>query len=1610
MIDSMQTKLRFINAIKHSVVGCLFSVFVASLSYAQTMAQYSTLPRSLDQGVAPLLMLAMSNDHQLYFKAYTDYDDLDKSGGLDLEETTYDNTQDYAGYFSNKHCYSYSGVDNAFSIAASANNHLCNGSTWSGNFLNWATMTRIDILRSILYGGYRDPATETASNTILERSYLPNDAHSFAKYYNKADINQLTPYTGEITICNTTKHTLGQLSVNNTNKPLMRIASGNYSFWASGERHQCLLQGEITRGDDGAVDYTSETLVAYRNDQGIDVDAVLQALNFNAEANSPTAVIADLQVRVEVCADNLFIEQQKNCTAYNNGYKPEGLLQKYGMTGDVEWALMTGGYSNNKTGGVLRKNFDDIADQINDNGIFEDGDTIFKILDSFRISHWKFAPNVDDTSYNLNCEWGSSRFLDNAEGALAATDRCSDWGNPIGEILAESYRYFAGAAAPTVDATLDNGHEAFGPAGVTVAPWVPVTQPEYACANMNVLGLNSGAQTFDSDIGDFREGIKGNPTLADITSRTNTVGTEQGVGGRYFVGNSDVTNNDACSVKELNDLSGAQGACPDAPRKEGSWNIAGLARFVSKLEADDNDINATLEGNQTIRTHGVQLSAALPQVSLGDGIVISPYCENRGRYGSGDHSVKNICALVDFRVISMAADRSSGTFYVNWEDSEQGGDFDQDMHGLITYGLAANNLGQTILEIKTEVIGQSTADRLGFGYVVSGAGADGIYIQSGINGFNSYGCIGRTGARVYEGNQDRGDHYTGCGINNDDGNPSEYPIGVIPPTTKALASPIEYAAKASCGKFVNNNDPGQLEQDLERVISTIGPTTPSGGGEAAATDGAGGLYLHTVYYAKRESSAAAECGATVTWVGQIGALFFDGQKRLREDTNLNKVLDGDDLIVKITSDTDADGNPIVLRYGIDEDEEQAVNATVDDINYIWSTTDTLNAKLPSERNIYTSQLKALPADGNTDLVSSTTADTVRFEEQAFTGDLSKLLTDEAPDKLISYIQGKEYPDHPKENPDDPVYRSRTLVEKTYLLGDILTSPVIQGVPDYTYWSEFNDGTYRDYQDFYKNKRKVVYVASNNGMIHALNAGAPSGNGFTAGAEGSFLGEELWSYIPFNLLPHLKWLADTNYQHVPYFDGYMRTFDIKAFTPDAVHVGGWGTVLVVGTGMGGGKYPVDLDGDDVVDITTRPAYVVLDITDRYASEPKVIAEISHEQLGFTTGEPDVIRVEEGGESGWYLVFGSGPRGYDQLTDRTAQLNYQIEDLPANNPLVVADATIEKPRLFTMKFNAGIAAGAAFAPPTLQTPTRITILDDNAFIGAINGMDWDRDFRDDAIYFGTVAGTQANPTGELVRAAVTFTGGELSLTSSVMFAAGKPIVSRPTTVINNKVYWVFAGTGRYFARSDADEVNSDNIYIGLKEDENVVVPNAALPTFTEATLVPTTGIRVSTQGDIANAPTVNNQALTHIDGLRAYIREDENINGWIRTFRPNERQHTITGYLASTLYVSTTIPSAAETSCDVNGDLGYVYLFDMRSGVYSPYVSKAHTASTDFSLNNNTKTVDEVILPIVIEGGGVDINDPANLIAVGSKSETIELPKLDFNIPSQRHSWREVTIPW
>lgn len=670
----------------------LLSAVVISLP---AQAAISEVPLFLTQAVDPRVMLVMSNDHQLSIKAYTDYSDLNDDGTLD---TTYSDSIDYNGYFDSNKCYEYSSSNDRFAPkeAVDSGTHQCsaNNNRWSGNFLNWATMTRMDMVRWVLYGGYR--STDTTS-TYLERAFLPWDVHAFAKTFTSADMQKYTAYSdATISLCNfTDDDSSNPLSKNNTSPPLLRVASGSFPRWAAQEVTQCQwgTGGRPVEADDK---------------------------------------LAELEVRVEVCVSGL---EESNCKTYGSNSKPTGLLQEYGedtLSRPIQFGLITGSYEKNKSGGVLRRNLERITGHTgsdasrneidtSDGTFINQGSTddgIINTLNRLRISSYDY----DTNKYETPCNTAGLSSLGDGSG-------CADWGNPLSEIYLETLRYLSGeSTATTAFNADDSGH-------IDDLPQVswrdPMPSDEY-CADTSVLTLTTGLNSFDTDqlTGHGLTGL-------NVTTVTNTVGTlEGGLPGKYMLGTGSVTDDKQCTAKVLNNLADAEGVCPEVPSMEGGYHIAGMA-----YHARTADLRSDRTDDQLLTTYGVALAESLPSFSVTAGsntVTLLPACLANG---TGSAAIADsgwrYCSMTDLIVEFSSA--IEGKFLINWEDSTWGNDYDMDGIARLEYCIGKtcantgisndNSVGDAQLRVRVEAVQANAGHALAFGYTLAGSTDDGLKIK-----------------------------------------------------------------------------------------------------------------------------------------------------------------------------------------------------------------------------------------------------------------------------------------------------------------------------------------------------------------------------------------------------------------------------------------------------------------------------------------------------------------------------------------------------------------------------------------------------------------------------------------------------------------------------------------------------------------------------------------------------------------------------------------------------------------------------------------------------------------------------------------------------------------
>lgn len=449
------------------------------------------------------------------------------------------------------------------------------------------------------------------------------------------------------------------------------------------------------------------------------------------------------------------------------------------------------------------------------------------------------------------------------------------------------------------------------------------------------------------------------------------------------------------------------------------------------------------------------------------------------------------------------------------------------------------------------------------------------------------------------------------------------------------------------------------------------------------------------------------------------------------------------------------------------------------------------------------------------------------------------------DSLVDYVRGVE----------SSTYRNRTIdydgvggTEVIRLADVVNATPTVVGSPQEAFNTIYGDSSYGTFRSQYSDRRQVLYVGSNGGMLHAFNGGfydSDTQSFLTAGekydssaAVAHPLGAELWSYVPMNLLPHLKWLADKNYTHVYYVDGKPKAFDAKIFTADADHPNGWGTVIVVGMRLGGGSITVDTDVDGLASDSTpgdnrtfSSAYIIMDVTNPEV-EPKLLAEIQVPDGSFSTSYPAVLTVDTNNK--WYLLFGSGP------TDlATAESNQ-------NAKLYAID-------LSTMSVVRTDDTGIA-----------------NSFIGDPVTVDWDLDYKADDAYFGVV-GSQAATSGRVMHLGVDEEDDSSSWSGlSTLINVSQPVVSGVTPAVdNNGNKWIFFGTGRFFVSGDQTSTATQSIY-GVKDSGSYPVDKGDLLDVTDA--------EVETDGDLTTAVSTNTTFSSLVDDISA------NYDGWYLNLPP------------------------------------------------------------------------------------------------------------------------------
>ena len=461
----------------------------------------------------PAMALALSVEFPTVGAQYT-------PGGS--SDDTYTTAKEYLGYYDAESCYTYNDAPTEtpaspmtladykrFDRTGPATGRKC-ANAFSGNFLNWASSSAIDMLRLALSGG--DRYIDTASLTILQRAIIPNgdptcmwnstnfpskrlikDGGNTGSYWgaipaamitaaNGSDIyiantlNRIYFGTSQTGGCgNTSAYTLGSNASSNSVGPITNSTSNRPSVatLCASENGNCSFSGikEVWYGAKSGGTNKWKVAPAYNGascsnaifgDPWPGQSKICYIADYTGSWTPPTsagALNSDgfFYARVQACnATSGTLQDVRDynfCKQYPNGnYKPTGVIQKY--SDQIRLAAFgylldqTASYSSGRYGGVLRAPMKYVgAKTYNING--QDNTPVG--------GNPKAEWNANTGVFNINPDSNASPAISgvinylNMFGRTGPTPGVYKKYDPVGELHYETLRYLQGLS-PSADA------------------------------------------------------------------------------------------------------------------------------------------------------------------------------------------------------------------------------------------------------------------------------------------------------------------------------------------------------------------------------------------------------------------------------------------------------------------------------------------------------------------------------------------------------------------------------------------------------------------------------------------------------------------------------------------------------------------------------------------------------------------------------------------------------------------------------------------------------------------------------------------------------------------------------------------------------------------------------------------------------------------------------------------------------------------------------------------------------------------------------------------------------------------------------------------------------
>lgn len=522
------------------------------------------------------------------------------------------------------------------------------------------------------------------------------------------------------------------------------------------------------------------------------------------------------------------------------------------------------------------------------------------------------------------------------------------------------------------------------------------------------------------------------------------------------------------------------------------------------------------------------------------------------------------------------------------------------------------------------------------------------------------------------------------------------------------------------------------------------------------------------------------------------------------------------------------------------------------------------------------------------------------------------------ENLVNYLRGDKSKEVDANNAEDnQLYRMRE-----HLLGDIVNAvPVYMSKPPFSF--DKLDATYGTFKTNNASRAPTVFVAANDGMLHAINADQ---------------GTERWAYVPTEVMENMWRLADSDYsdKHRYFVDGSPTIADVctELAATDASKckaAGNWKTILVGGLNKGG------------------CGYYALDVTD--PANPKGLWEFTDPNMGYTFGNPIIAKNAAGR---WVAIVTSGYDNRPGGCKDTGDGQGHVFILDAYTGEKLADIVTTG------------SGGTATNPSNLgrlnawiedaRNPTA-----DRLYGGDLLGNVWRIDF--DGNYSQTEEGRSIPPAMLLAR--LKDDGNK-----------PQPISIKPELAVVGSTPIVLVGTGRYLGTSDLHDKSQQSLYALKDKLTDTGISDVRGEKMLERTLSETVGEHGDLEGRIIRTLSGAKMNWSTYDGW--YFDFNPNSKS------PGERVNVDMTLQYNLLTVAANVP--AVSACDVGG-YAYLYFVDINTGLNAPSAKEGMAGKRlpGNALVAGIKTVkltDGRTVTIVTDtAGNVTSEDNPNMIGAG-----------------------------